>query len=88
MTEEQFNHFEFKYVDGNTTITSTVNAMFVGEVIDSFICFLCGCNHYEKTIHEHMSSVSEEYFDIEERRNNELLEKFNLPKPNLDLGLE
>jgi hypothetical protein len=35
-----------------------------------------------------MSSISEEYFDLEEKRNIELLKKFNLPKPNLDLGLE
>ena len=88
MTEEQFNHFEFKHVDGNTTITNTVNAMFVTEVIDSFVCFLRGCGHYEKAIYEHMSSISEEYFDLEEKRNIELLKKFNLSKPNLDLGLE
>lgn len=88
MTEEQFNHFEFKHVDGNTTITSTIDAMFVTEVIDAFVCFLCGCGHYEKTIHEHMSSISEEYFELEEKRNNALLKKFNLPQPNLDLGLE
>lgn len=88
MTKEKFNHFEFKHVDGNTTITSTVNTMFVTEVIDSFVCFLCGCGHWNKAIYEHMSSISEEYFELEEKRNNALLKQFNLSQPNLDLGLE
>ena len=88
MTEEQFNHFEFKHVDGNTTTTNTVNTMFVSEVIDSFICFLRGCGHYDRAIYEHMSSVSEQYFDMEEKLNNELLKKFNLPTPNLGIDLE
>lgn len=88
MTEELFNHFEFKHTDGNTTITTAVEAMFVTEAIDSFVCFLRGCGHYEKAIYEHMASISEEYFDLEERRNNELLKKFNLPKPNLNSDLE
>lgn len=88
MTEEQFNHFEFKHVDDNTTTTHTITSMYVGDVIDQFVCFLLGCGHYNKGIYEHMSSISEQYFELEEARNNELLKKFNLPKPNLDLGLE
>ena len=88
MTEKQFNHFEFKHVDDNTTITNTVQAMFVGEVIDSFICFIRGCGHCDKAIYDYMASVSEEYYDMEERKNNELLKKFNLPAPNLGIDLE
>jgi hypothetical protein len=88
MTKEQFNYFEFKHVDGNTTVTNTIQAMFVGDVIDQFVCFLHGCGHYNKAIYEHMCSISEQYFDVEEKRNLELLNKFNLPKPNLDIGLE
>lgn len=88
MTEEQFNYFEFKHVDGDTTVTNTVQTMFVTDVIDQFVCFLLGCGHYNKAIYEHMSSISEQYFELEEARNNELLKKFNLPKPNLDLDLE
>lgn len=88
MTEQKFNYFEFKHIEGNTKAKHMVQAMFVDEVIDAFVCFLLGCGHHHKAIYSHLSSISEEYFDLEEKRNNELLKKFNLPKPNLDLGLE
>jgi len=89
MTEtEQFNYFEFKHIDGDTSTTHTLTSMYVTDVIDQFVCFLLGCGHYNKSIYEHMSSISEQYFDLEEKRNNELLKTFNLPKPNLDLDLE
>ena len=89
MTEtEQFNYFEFKHIDGDTSTTHTLTSMYVTDVIDQFVCFLLGCGHYNKAIYENMYSISEQYFDLEEKRNNELLKTFNLPKPNLDLDLE
>ena len=86
--KEQFNYFEFKHIDGNTTTTHTITAMYVNDVINQFVCFLLGCGHYNKGIYEHMSSIAEEHFELEEKRNNELLKKFNLPKPDLDIGLD
>lgn len=87
-SETLYNHFELKHIDDKTTVTCSFQAMFTSEVIDNFISFLRGCGHYEKGIYEHMSSISEEYFEMEEKRNLELLKKFNVPKPDLDGDLE
>lgn len=88
MENPQYNHYEFKNVDGDTSVLITVDAMLTSTVIDSFISFLRACSHCDKAIYEYMSAIAEEYFEIEEKRNNLLLQKFNISKPSLDIGLE
>jgi hypothetical protein len=85
---QKFNYYEFKHIEGNTTVTYTFSEMYTSKIIDEFISFLRGCGHFEPGIYEHMSSISEEYFEIQEKLNKNLLEKFNLPQPNLCSNLE
>lgn len=66
---KKFNYFQFKHIDEDTTVRINLNAMFVGDVIDSFVLFLKGCGHFEKAIYEHMSEISDAYFEYEEKRN-------------------
>lgn len=61
--------------------------MFCSEVIDNFVQFLLGCGHYETAIYEHMASVSEEYFELENKRNKTLLEKHKASVDPRDLDL-
>lgn len=68
-TNKKFNYFQFKHIDEDTSVRINLNAMYVGDVIDAFVSFLRGCGHYEKTIYEHMSEISDAYFEYEEKRN-------------------
>jgi hypothetical protein len=88
MEDPQYNHYEFKNVDGDTSVLVTADVMLTSEVIDSFISFLRACSHSDKAIYEYMSAIAEEYFEIEEKRNSLLLQKFNISKPDLNIGLE
>ena len=63
-----YNHYEFKHVDDDTTLTLSFTADMATTVIDSFIQFMSGCGFKDDFIYEYMSEIADMHFEIQKKK--------------------
>lgn len=83
MIDPYDSHVE-KYIFQHKTegleINAVVSDVFTDKIIEHFVDFLKGCGHYESCIYENLRELSDQYFELEEKRK----EKERQPQPVLD----
>ena len=64
--------FRFHCKSGNVETTTVVTDVFTDKIVEAFVDFLRGCGHFDSCIYEHMRHMSDQYFEMEEKKTDAL----------------
>jgi len=64
--------FYFHCKSENVETTTVVKDVFTDKIVEAFVDFLRGCGHFDSCIYEHMRHMSDQYFEMEEKKTNDL----------------
>ena len=72
--------FRFHCKSGNVETTTVVKDVFTDKIVEAFVDFLRGCGHFDSCIYEHMRHMSDQYFEMEEKKT----EIWKVSKPEVE----
>ena len=60
--------FYFYCKSENVETTTVVKDVFTDKIVEAFVDFLRGCGHFDSCIYKHMRHMSDQYFEMEEKK--------------------
>lgn len=72
--EEEKAHdlFYLHHTDGTTEYFYKFEEVFADNIVRHFVDFLRGCGHFDDPIYSAMREISDEYFESQEKKQNDL----------------